>query len=393
MLAAFQQYGLQPGPLLFSSRPDLVWTLIASLYIGNVMLLVLNLPLVGVWARVMLVPRRLLFGGIMVLGSLGAYSLNRSVLDLVMLYIVGVVGCAMRVLRLSARAGGDRPDPRAAVGAAVPPRAGHQRRRSLGVCHASDLRRAAWPWPCWRCRLSHGSMPASGRRSAVRHASLVTTTSRCSAAATPGCARRSTAREAGASVIVLERAPRHFRGGNSRHTRNLRCMHDAPTDVLTDAYPEEEFWRTCCGSPAARPTSRWRAWSIRAVGELPGVDAALRRPLSAVAARHAAPGAHQRVLPRRRQGADEQLLRGRRAPAASTSPTTPRSSASTRATARFQSRHRADRRPASATIRARAARARRRRLRVEPRLAARDLGRRRRQLHHPRHAVQHGHAC
>ena len=76
LLAAFQQYGLQPGPLLFSSRPDLVWTLIASLYIGNVMLLVLNLPLVGVWARVMLVPRPLLFGGILVLASLGTYSLN-----------------------------------------------------------------------------------------------------------------------------------------------------------------------------------------------------------------------------------------------------------------------------------------------------------------------------
>jgi putative tricarboxylic transport membrane protein len=61
------------------------------------MLLVLNLPLAGVWARVMLVPRRLLFGVIMVLASLGAYSLNRSVLDLVLLYVVGAVGCAMRV--------------------------------------------------------------------------------------------------------------------------------------------------------------------------------------------------------------------------------------------------------------------------------------------------------
>jgi putative tricarboxylic transport membrane protein len=97
MLAAFQQYGLQPGPLLFSSRPDLVWTLIASLYIGNVMLLVLNLPLAGVWARVMLVPRPLLFGGILVLASLGAYTLNRSMLDLALLYVVGAVGCAMRV--------------------------------------------------------------------------------------------------------------------------------------------------------------------------------------------------------------------------------------------------------------------------------------------------------
>ena len=52
-----------------------------------------------------------------------------------------------------------------------------------------------------------------------------------------------TAREAGASVLVLESAPRAWRGGNSVHTRNLRCMHDAPQDVLTDAYPEEEFWR------------------------------------------------------------------------------------------------------------------------------------------------------
>ena len=50
-----------------------------------------------------------------------------------------------------------------------------------------------------------------------------------------------TARQAGATVTVLEHAPREFRGGNSRHTRNFRCAHDAPTDVLTDAYPEEEF--------------------------------------------------------------------------------------------------------------------------------------------------------
>src|SRR5690349_11485062 len=52
-----------------------------------------------------------------------------------------------------------------------------------------------------------------------------------------------TAREAGATVLMLESAPPDFRGGNSRHTRNLRCMHEAPTDVLTDAYPEEEYWQ------------------------------------------------------------------------------------------------------------------------------------------------------
>src|SRR6188768_868723 len=51
------------------------------------------------------------------------------------------------------------------------------------------------------------------------------------------------AREAGASVLMLESAPKEWRGGNSQHTRNLRCMHDEPQDVLVDAYPEEEFWQ------------------------------------------------------------------------------------------------------------------------------------------------------
>jgi tricarballylate dehydrogenase len=51
------------------------------------------------------------------------------------------------------------------------------------------------------------------------------------------------AREAGASVLLLESAPRAWRGGNSQHTRNLRCMHDAPQDVLIEAYPEEEYWQ------------------------------------------------------------------------------------------------------------------------------------------------------
>jgi putative tricarboxylic transport membrane protein len=125
LLAAFQQYGLQPGPLLFSSRPDLVWTLVASLYIGNVMLLVLNLPLVGVWARVMLVPRPLLFGGILVLASLGAYSLNRSMLDLTLLYLVGGVGWLMRV--------SDVPLVPAVLGLVLGPLAELQFRRAIAI--------------------------------------------------------------------------------------------------------------------------------------------------------------------------------------------------------------------------------------------------------------------
>jgi len=125
LLAAFEQYGLQPGPLLFSSRPDLVWTLIASLYIGNVMLLVLNLPLASVWARVMLVPRPLLFGGILVLASLGTYSLNASMLDVVLLFATGAVGCVMRVH--------DVPLVPAVLGLVLGPLAELQFRRALAI--------------------------------------------------------------------------------------------------------------------------------------------------------------------------------------------------------------------------------------------------------------------
>jgi len=125
LLAAFQQFGLQPGPLLFSAHPDLVWTLIASLYIGNVMLLVLNLPLAGVWARVMLLPRPLLFGGVLVLASIGAYSLNRSMLDLGLLYAVGVVGLLMRLF--------DFPLVPAVLGLVLGPLAEQQFRRAVAI--------------------------------------------------------------------------------------------------------------------------------------------------------------------------------------------------------------------------------------------------------------------
>jgi putative tricarboxylic transport membrane protein len=97
MLAAFQQYGLQPGPLLFTGdHSSLVWGLIASLYIGNVALLLLNLPLVGVWVRLLAIPMPLLYAGILVFATLGVYSLNQSVFDLVLLFVVGAAGYLMR---------------------------------------------------------------------------------------------------------------------------------------------------------------------------------------------------------------------------------------------------------------------------------------------------------
>ena len=69
-----------------------MWGLIASLYIGNVLLLILNLPLVGIWVKVLMIPRPLLYAGILVFATLGAYSLHQSVVDLLTLYVFGLFG-------------------------------------------------------------------------------------------------------------------------------------------------------------------------------------------------------------------------------------------------------------------------------------------------------------
>ncbi|MDX0450451.1 tripartite tricarboxylate transporter permease [Sinorhizobium medicae] len=96
MLSAFQSYGINPGPQLLTSHADLVWTLIASLYIGNVMLLTLNLPLVGLWVQILRIPTPYLYGGILLFATVGTYGISRSVFDLVMLYAIGLAGFFMR---------------------------------------------------------------------------------------------------------------------------------------------------------------------------------------------------------------------------------------------------------------------------------------------------------
>jgi putative tricarboxylic transport membrane protein len=78
LLAAFQIYDLQPGPLLFQRAANLVWALIASLYIGNLMLLILNLPLVKLWVKLLEIPRELLYTAILVFATLGVYSVSGS---------------------------------------------------------------------------------------------------------------------------------------------------------------------------------------------------------------------------------------------------------------------------------------------------------------------------
>jgi putative tricarboxylic transport membrane protein len=92
LLGAFIMYGIQPGPLLFQNRPDLVWGLIDSMYIGNVMLLILNLPLIGIFVRLLYIPSGILYPLIIAISVIGAYAINGSMMDLYLILFFGVLG-------------------------------------------------------------------------------------------------------------------------------------------------------------------------------------------------------------------------------------------------------------------------------------------------------------
>jgi putative tricarboxylic transport membrane protein len=125
LLTAFQSYGLNPGPLLMQTEPDLVWGLIASLLIANVVLLFLNLPLIGLWVRMLRIPAPLLYAGILVFATVGTYGISRSPLDLVLLYGMGVIGFLMRRF--------DFPTAPVIIGAILGPIAESQFRRALTI--------------------------------------------------------------------------------------------------------------------------------------------------------------------------------------------------------------------------------------------------------------------
>ena len=96
LLSAFQNYGIQPGPTLFQTSSALVWALIASMYIGNVMLLVLNLPMVGLWVKLLKIPKPALYAGILIFATVGVYGMRQSAFDLFLLYGIGLLGVVMR---------------------------------------------------------------------------------------------------------------------------------------------------------------------------------------------------------------------------------------------------------------------------------------------------------
>ena len=125
LLAGFQQFGLQPGPLLFVMNADLVWGLIAALLVANVMLVVLNLPLIGLWIKLLAIPRPWLYAGIMLFATLGCIGLNPSPVELGMLILFGLMGYFLRLYGY--------PVAPVVVGLILGPMAEQQLRRALAI--------------------------------------------------------------------------------------------------------------------------------------------------------------------------------------------------------------------------------------------------------------------
>ena len=100
LMGAFIINGLTPGPFLFAEKPQLVWAVIASFFVGNVLLLILNLPLVGLWAKLLQVPYQYICVGTLVFCVLGAYSINQSVFDIWVMILFGFIGYVLRKLDL-----------------------------------------------------------------------------------------------------------------------------------------------------------------------------------------------------------------------------------------------------------------------------------------------------
>ncbi len=96
LMGALLIYGVKPGPFLINRNPDLFWGIIGSMYVGNIMLLVLNLPLIGLWVKFLKIPYSLLFPLIFIFTLLGSYSVNNNIYDVLAMLIFGIAGYAMR---------------------------------------------------------------------------------------------------------------------------------------------------------------------------------------------------------------------------------------------------------------------------------------------------------
>ena len=99
VIGALMIYGITPGPRLLTQEPDLFWGLVASFLVGNIMLIILNIPLIGIWVRLLKVPYRYMYPTIIVLICIGVYSLNNNVFDVWLTLVIGAVGYIMRLFR------------------------------------------------------------------------------------------------------------------------------------------------------------------------------------------------------------------------------------------------------------------------------------------------------
>ena len=99
MIGALTIHGIQPGPQVMTEQPDLFWGLIASMWIGNLMLVVINLPLIGIWVQLLRVPYRLLYLGILMFCAIGVYTINNNPTEVLMTALFGVVGYVFIRLR------------------------------------------------------------------------------------------------------------------------------------------------------------------------------------------------------------------------------------------------------------------------------------------------------
>ena len=142
MIGALMMHGLNPGPQLIRDKPELFWGLIASMWVGNLMLVILNLPLVGIWARLLTIPYRFLYPAILLICGIGVYSINNSALDVIIASVFGFVGYVLYRLRCE-------PAP-LLLGFILGPMIEENLRRALLISHGDP------PW-------SSSSGPSAGR--------------------------------------------------------------------------------------------------------------------------------------------------------------------------------------------------------------------------------------
>ena len=145
LLGALMIHGMQVGPMLLSEHPELFWGTVASMYIGNVMLLILNIPLIGIWVKILKVPGRILFPLILLFSLIGSFSMNNNIFDVYVMLIFGVFGYLARKFGFRGGTAGPGLCPGGHDGAGAPAVAHRLGRQLPGLLHAADFLRGARP--------------------------------------------------------------------------------------------------------------------------------------------------------------------------------------------------------------------------------------------------------